>query len=243
MKTSVIIPYRDRKEHLLKLLDQFEKLNVFPNSEIIVVEQNDQEKFRKSSLLNVGAVNSAGDILVFHDVDYLPSDDKSYAGYSRPLDDVFLPVRKATFVDMKLNERPVEEIPSGYRHFKDAVDDNFFGGVVIMSKNHFGMINGFNPLFIGWGLEDADIKKRLDNCKIEYERGNGHFFALPHEDSHPGADDKCFQSNNQIYAISEQVQQRYGHNDFSADLEIKTELNEHGHRFVHILASNFKVNT
>ncbi len=243
MKTTVIIPYRDRKEHLLKLLDQFEKLNVFPNSEIIVVEQNDQEKFRKSSLLNIGAINCTGDILVFHDVDYLPSHENSYSGYSRPLDEVFLPVKTVSFVDMELNEKPEEEVPSGYRHFKNGVDNDFFGGVVIMSKNHFGMINGFNPLYIGWGLEDADIKKRLDNSKIEYERGLGHFLALPHKDNNPGIEDKCFQSNNQIYGISEQVQHRYGFNDFVADLSVKTELNEHGHRFIHILASNFKVNT
>ena len=53
VKYSIIICYRDRKEHLKLLRPRLEEL--FPNAEIIVVEQDDNEGFHRGSLFNVDA--------------------------------------------------------------------------------------------------------------------------------------------------------------------------------------------
>ena len=74
MKYSIIICYRDREEHLHILRRRL--LEVFPRDdcEIIVVEQEDDDKFLRGNLLNAGAQQSRGDILIFHDVDHYPVD-------------------------------------------------------------------------------------------------------------------------------------------------------------------------
>lgn len=197
MKYSVIICYRDREEHLRILAPRLRE--VFGDeAEIIVVEQDDEDRFLRGQLFNVGAKYAKGDILVFHDVDHYPVD----VNYEPPEGvDVWLPVKRVTFVDnAKLKELPELLIPSGYRHFKNGVDDDFYGGVEVFRREAFFRINGFNSLYRGWGLEDADIRERIKHFGLAVERGDGDFKALQHKDSFPGSNDEEFQRNQQIFS-------------------------------------------
>ena len=73
MKYSIIISYRDRERHLIKLLPRLHDIFRKGEYEIIVVEQDDDDKFQKNSLYNIAAKRANGELLVFHDVDYYPA--------------------------------------------------------------------------------------------------------------------------------------------------------------------------
>jgi hypothetical protein len=191
MKTTIIIPYRDRLEHLSILVPH---LRVYhPDAEVMVVEQGDTAKFRKACLLNVGAKEATGDLLIFHDVDYVPVGNCTYYN---PEYDVYLPVKFAKFVYNNLMPKPLTEVPGGYRHFMNGVDANFFGGVLSFRKDAFFKINGSCPLYKGWGFEDADLYKRTVIGGLSMERDDSNtFFVLDHPDSGPPDVDEDYQRN------------------------------------------------
>ena len=108
MKYSIIISYRDRETHLQVLLPRLQELFKNKSFEIIVSEQENQEKFQKNSLYNIAALRSKGEILIFHDVDYYPSDNVNYDTDDKtPL----YPVRNVLFLDSDNKSRSEEDIP------------------------------------------------------------------------------------------------------------------------------------
>jgi glycosyltransferase involved in cell wall biosynthesis len=201
MKYSVIICYRNREKHLEILVPRLKE--VFQDyAEIIVVEQNDDDRFLRGNAFNAGAQIAQGEILVFHDVDHYPRGCHAAYDYYLPPEgvDVWLPIKRVVYVDNQLKELPLEDVPSGYRHFKDGVDSDFFGGVEVFQREAFFKINGFNSLYKGWGLEDADLRERIKHNNLVVKRGNGDFYALQHTDSFPGLENEDFQLNQRIFA-------------------------------------------
>lgn len=67
---SLIVPYRDRPDHLAQFIPHMNKY--LPDASIVIVEQADDNPFNRGKLLNVGAVVTDTSHLVFHDVDMLP---------------------------------------------------------------------------------------------------------------------------------------------------------------------------
>lgn len=198
MKSSFIFCYRNREEHLKILIphlrDLLDNVWVTPKTEyeIIVVEQNDNKKFRRANLLNEGVKVAKGEIVILHDIDYYPTEEVAYWASDT---DVFLPVKTVQFVYNSLKPKPIQEVPGGYRHFKDSVDDNFFGGVCCFRRDAFMEINGFSHLFTGWGFEEADLRERVKSYGLRVKRGAGHFLALDHPDSGPSMQDPDFLNN------------------------------------------------
>jgi predicted glycosyltransferase involved in capsule biosynthesis len=195
MKYSIIIPYRDREEHLSKLLPRLQELFSDKTYEIIIAEQDDNDKFQKNSLYNIAALKAKGALLVFHDVDYYPTDNVSYfTDEFTPL----YPVRQVIFLDQ--NDQPLNDdlVPEGYRFFKHDVKDHS-GGVFVLSKNLFLKIEGFNPYYKGWGKEDDDTRDKLRLLGYNWKRNNkGLFYALHHENNHPSFEDKDFINNHYL---------------------------------------------
>lgn len=181
MKYSIIIPYRNREEHLQVLLSTL--LDRFSNEsfEIIISEQNDADNFRIACVQNVAYNYAKGDILIFHQVDYVPSDDVSYEVTDAPV----LPARRGIFLD-KDNQslRDINDIPAGYREWIREIDPRFYGGVIAMTRFQFEQINGFNPLYRGWGNEDEDLRERFVWAGVPVHRNEvGTFYCLYHEDN------------------------------------------------------------
>lgn len=193
MKYSFIIPYRDRFSHLNLTVAALSSL--YPDDEIIIVEQDDNYKFRRANLLNEGAHFASGDILVFHDVDYYPTREVVYYDeISCP--DVFLPVKSVQFVYNDLTAKPIDEIPAGYRKFHEGVDDNFFGGVCSFTREAFAKVNGFGSQYVGWGFEESDLRERTQHYGLTVKRSRvNNFLALDHPDSGPGFTDQDFLNN------------------------------------------------
>ena len=149
-KLAILVPYRDRKEHLGQFLPgikayfspEYMKEKNISGLEIHVCEQDNNQPFNKGRLINAGFLLSRqnNDYFCIHDVDYIPI----AADYSR-------------------STRPSRLIWEGLR--KNENYDEFFGAVVLLNKADFVQANGFSNEYWGWGFEDTDLALRLKAVK------------------------------------------------------------------------------
>ena len=211
MKYSIIITYRDREKHLSQLLPVLQKKFQGKDYEIIISEQDDDKKFRKNDLYNIAVRDySTGDILIFHDVDCVPDEDVTYEIKDQPV----YPCRRAIFLDENNLPKELEDIPLGYRGFRNDVGDHS-GFVFMMTRDMWERIGGLNPLYVGWGLEDDDTRQRVRTHGYKWYRPEsevGTFFILPHDDNHPGIEDENYLKNVDI-AKNFQNNLTYGYKD------------------------------
>jgi predicted glycosyltransferase involved in capsule biosynthesis len=215
IKYSIIISYRNREEHLSVLLPRLKE--IFDNKyyEIIIAEQDNDEKFQKNSLYNIATQKATGDIFIFHDVDYYPSGDVSY--YTTP-DIPLYPVRNLIFLNQEGTQRDFDDIPEGYRNFHQNVGDHS-GGVFVLHRELFYKMNGLNPYYKGWGKEDDDTRDRLRLLGYNWKRNEeGLFYGLYHIHNYPEHDDIDF-LNNHILLSQLKNNLHLGYKNVSADLE------------------------
>jgi hypothetical protein len=163
---AIIVPYRDlhttqhRAQHLAQFIPHmhqfFRKLHqqgLVSSYHVYIVEQsNDERKFNRGKLLNIGfdlarKSRRGHDVFIFHDVDLLPQDDigKWYAQFPK---------------------RPLH-IARVWKRYSN--NPNYFGGVVSFSSSDYKRINGYPNTFWGWGGEDDEMKKRLDRLGITFD--------------------------------------------------------------------------
>jgi hypothetical protein len=146
-KLGIIVPYRNRYDHLQIFKRKIKEYLEFKNLdyELIIIEQDDAKNFNRGKLLNIGftyAKKLKCDYVVFHDVDMLPVEvDYSYSE---------IPIHLATnFVTNSSTSR--------------IIFDEYFGGVTLFPVFDFEKINGYSNEYWGWGFEDDDL---LYRCKI-----------------------------------------------------------------------------
>jgi len=179
---SIIIPYRDRKEHLEMLLPAlFEKFKD-EDYEIIVSEQDDDKSFSIAKVYSVAILNSKYDNLIFQQVDYIPTKDVDYSIGDY---ECVLPCQRGIFLDShNTGLRPIYDIPSGYRAWNNKIDESFYGGVLCITRDALDKVNGFNVLYDGWGNEDEDFRERIKFHNINVNRNKvGTFYCLHHRDN------------------------------------------------------------
>lgn len=151
---AIIIPHRNRLDHLIKFVNHLDKLDVYKNKiDIFVIDQNNGDKFNKGILFNVGFILSLKknnyDRYIFHDVDSYP--------------DQYL--LDQYFQNLSCNIHFASpDLKYKYNFY------TFFGGVVAFTKNDFKLINGFPNNFFGWGGEDDAIYNRVAINNIDIYR-------------------------------------------------------------------------
>ena len=162
-KLAVIVPYRDREEHLKQFVPYMENyladdLEGESDYRIFIINQDDDKPFNRAKLLNVGFKESEDfDYFAFHDVDMLPTDsDYSY---------VDEPTHLATEVEQFEFKLPY---------------DGYFGGVTIFDKSSFKKINGYANEYWGWGAEDDDVLLRCSILDIQTSRKLCRYRSLDH---------------------------------------------------------------
>lgn len=147
-KMVVVVPFRDRLEELLEFAPHLQKyLNKkHIRHEIVVVNQVDMLRFNRGSLINVGVLESSSDCdyLAMHDVDLLPLNDA--LNYSYPEDGPF----HVSAPDLH---------PLYHYH-------SFIGGILLITKSHFKMVNGMSNRYWGWGREDDEFYVRLKKAGL-----------------------------------------------------------------------------
>ncbi|XP_069139179.1 uncharacterized protein [Argopecten irradians] len=153
-KVAIVIPYRNRKQHLRILL-----YNLHPflqrqqlEYQIFVVELAPQIDFNRALCMNIGFLEARKrgyKCFIFHDVDMIPENDNN-----------------------------VYSCPENPRHMSVAIDKfgyelpyvGLFGGVTAMSEDQFTLVNGYSNKFFGWGGEDDDLYRRIRNLGISITR-------------------------------------------------------------------------
>lgn len=167
MKGLVLITYRDRQVHLDVLTMYLSRY--FPNLDIAVIEQCDNNIWNKGLLYNVGYKLLAADYdyVILHDVDFIPSRGVDYSYCEVP-----------TLISTECSQ-------FNYGQCYPA----FFGGVVGVNKDHYDTINGFSNRFRGYGGEDDSfyqsfISKGITPQRREENRFEN--FTHPRPDSRPG---------------------------------------------------------
>ncbi|XP_054879858.1 beta-1,4-galactosyltransferase 2-like [Poeciliopsis prolifica] len=171
-KVAVIVPFRNRHEHLAHWLYYVHPVLMRQQLDygVYVINQDGDGVFNRAKLMNIGFVEALKeydyDCFVFSDVDLVPMDDRNL---------------------YRCSDHP--------RHLSVAVDTFKFVlpyttlfGVSALSKQQFLKVNGFSNTFWGWGGEDDDMSQRISYRGMSISRPDsviGRYKMIRHDrDSH-----------------------------------------------------------
>ncbi|XP_062615875.1 beta-1,4-galactosyltransferase 4-like [Saccostrea cucullata] len=143
---AIVIPFRDREEHLCILLKNLIPMLMLQLTEfrLFVVEQTGNGTFNKGRIMNAGFLEAMKtynfDCVIFHDVDLIPEHDGNL---------------------YDCGDHP--------RHLSVAIDKMSYklmysflvGGVLGFRPDQFRRVNGYSNAFWGWGGEDDDMALRI----------------------------------------------------------------------------------
>ena len=148
-KLNVIVPYRNRKEHLNIFVDtmyRFLDNSKVDSFEIYIVEQSDTKEFNRGCLLNIGFLETdaqSENYYCFSDIDTLPGSPR--ADYQKP---------------------PNNTIVHPYGHWHSL--SNF----ILIDYDTYKTMNGFSTRYWEWGYEDNDFMLRAKLNKVKILRNN-----------------------------------------------------------------------
>lgn len=161
-----------RKAQLQGCIDNINEFYGDIDKEIIIVEQDGKEDFKRGQLFNLGYKESMGDLVVFQDVDirYMSTIDFDY--HMQILNNPFCPW---VFIAQ------IKETALGYTVTKTDRRPYGFGAVNVFTREQFEKCNGFSNLYIGWGGEDNEM-----NARVKFERINHTLGHIEHEHAPTG---------------------------------------------------------
>lgn len=186
--------------------DDYEKLegviDFFPKDRWLRTEFIESQRIiNKCDSYNYGAELSETDIMIFLDVDIIVDCDKlleclnaadkiecliGYNGIAFYMTEEgekkFLETLDVN--DLYYNVSNLEARTGSSNSCGVVGNTKAVGGCLIMTKESFKAINGFNPFFWGWGYEDNEIISRAHILGLNVCRSGvaGHFlYHLPHE--------------------------------------------------------------
>lgn len=151
-RLAILVPFRDRFEELLEFVPYIygflEKQDI--QFHIFVIQQKDSNRFNRASLINVGFLQTKDDYdyIAMHDVDLLPLNDNLKYDYP---------------------ENGPYHISSPDTHPRYYYK-TFIGGILLIKKDHFELVNGMSNNYWGWGLEDDEFYVRIKEAGLKVTR-------------------------------------------------------------------------
>ncbi|XP_067676466.1 beta-1,4-galactosyltransferase 4-like [Haliotis asinina] len=155
-RVAIIIPYRDREQHLKVLLNHLHPILGRQQLDygIYVIEMAMPTTFNRAILMNIGYTEALKDYdyqcFIFQDVDHIPENDKNLYNCHNSPSHLAVSVDKNNY-----------KLPYGAA----------FGGVVSLTKDQMIKVNGWSNLYFGWGSEDDDLYKRIYLHGMKVSRG------------------------------------------------------------------------
>ena len=177
-KLGICIPYRDREEHLKrlvpKLTEHLKKQGI--DHKFYVAHQVDDKLFNRGAMKNIAAKRAfedGCDYIAWHDVDMLPYDDS--CDYSYP------------------EETPIHIATQLSKYGYDMSYDQYFGGVILFTKEQVERTNGYSNDYWDWGMEDDDlfwrayfegyttgkVLEKISNKDVVYFNGENSHIEIP----------------------------------------------------------------
>jgi hypothetical protein len=140
-KLGICIPYRNRQSHLDELVDKLGKLLTSKGIDhgFYVGHQVDDKLFNRGAMKNVAAqyaFNDGCDYIAWHDVDMIPDEN---VDYSYPDNNPIHIATQLSKYDYSINY------------------DQYFGGVILFTKEQAEKTNGYSNEYWDWGQEDDDL--------------------------------------------------------------------------------------
>ncbi|XP_015597189.1 beta-1,4-galactosyltransferase 7 isoform X2 [Cephus cinctus] len=180
-RLAILVPFRDRFEELLIFAPHMQKFLAKQDLDyhIFILHQIDRYRFNRASLINVGflEVKKDFDYIAMHDVDLLPMNNELLYNYPE----------KGPFHVSSPELHPRYHYPT------------FVGGILLVNRGHFTLVNGMSNKYWGWGLEDDEFYVRLKEAGLKVTRpqnvstGTQNTFKHIHDRSHRKRDmTKCF---------------------------------------------------
>ena len=160
-KLAICVPHYKREEHLKKFIPHMDEFFKGKDIEykIFVANQvypDSVSGFNRGTSKNVAydiAQKEGYDYFCFHDIDMLPEDDT--CDYSYPDKVEHLAVHVAQFdYGLKYQE--------------------YFGGAILFTKEHYEKINGYSNGYFNWGMEDDDLLFRVKKKGLAKETFMNH---------------------------------------------------------------------
>ena len=197
-KLAIIVPYRDREEHLnvfVPHMYEFLKDKGIDYT-IFIIEQSDDRPFNYGKLCN-SAIKEIGKeytYFAFHDIDMLPISDECDYGYPEA------PTHLANNVEAHDYKLPYPQ---------------YFGGVVVISREDFERANGYSNEYWGYGFQDLDLLYRLQRSGAYLEKfydTNKTYSEYDELDILPYRIENVKISNNK--STNEFLYSKFGYNDY-----------------------------
>lgn len=171
---AIIVPYRDREEHLKQFIPYMKNYLTRKGFtfDFYVIEQTQGKTWNKGIIYNAGFLKASKDNnyknYCFHDIDLLPVNvDYSFAS---------VPTHISSEVEQLGWRYP--PIINGFEY------PDIFGGIILFTKEDYEKINGFSNEYWGWGGEDDDLLFRVRRKGMkESRRVPGAARSLKHERS------------------------------------------------------------
>nr|XP_022335617.1 beta-1,4-galactosyltransferase 7-like isoform X1 [Crassostrea virginica] len=154
-KMAILVPFRDRFEELLEFVPYMHNFlsKQGTSHEIYVINQVDDYRFNRASLINIGFLESGKDCdyVAMHDVDLVPVNPA--ITYPYPSTGVY--------------HVASPDLHPLYHYRK------FVGGILLLTRDAFISTNGMSNRYWGWGLEDDEFYVRMRHQALQIERPLG----------------------------------------------------------------------
>ncbi len=178
----ILIPYRNRKEHLDIFIKEVVPLfrKYLKSFKVVVIEQIEGKPFNRGKLINIGFKEFIHQALFYfhHDVDIIP---------------------KETTVKILYTIKNFDVLRLYCGHNKSC------GGVIKLTETAFLKMNGFPNYIWGWGFEDVILFYRASVLKLNMTdnlANMSNFKMLDHESNAKGDDEeriKLRESESELY--------------------------------------------
>lgn len=189
MDVSVIVPYRSDsglREEIWTWLSKRWK-DVYPDFELCVAD-SESEEFSRSEARNNAFADSTGDIVIIADADSIPTTrtllacvdavSKDSDVWAVAHDKYFMLNEEATVgVMAQPASLQISPPPTSMLLRPPFVS---YAGMLVMHRNSYEEVGGYDERFKGWGLEDWAFRVSLDTLKQPLQRTPGALLHMYH---------------------------------------------------------------
>lgn len=221
MKLSIIIPYKSdggQRDRLFRWVSSRWQI-LFPDAEI-VLGRNKDDPFSRGAARNDGFLRCAGDTIVLADADTAINPGQIDAAVGMVWDGVPWVLPYQTYFN--LTEEYTETV-LGFKSTVELVEPDVWehkleswAGVLVMSREAFFDVHGYDERFTGWGFEDNSFQKALDTLCGPFSRVEGNVQHLWHEAPHESTWGQPNFRENQM--LHQRYSRAYGDKDAMLEL-------------------------